>query len=105
MIDEFMTARDWLGKYLTPQEQMDVVDRSGGASGIIYYTSFSEALWSCFKYLYEPLTEEEHNRWSEIANRVEHEIKSKKEDKLKAFVDSLDETEKIELKKMLENIK
>ena len=61
-------------KYLTKDERKMLNDRAP-QDYVLYCESFTVALWSRFKYLYNRLTEEEWNYWKGITERVEKQIK------------------------------
>ena len=67
-----LPASHWL-KYLTKDEVKKLADRTGGCL-TTHFDSFSDCLWTRFKYLYNPLTEEEWNYWKAVTERVEKQI-------------------------------
>jgi hypothetical protein len=101
--NEFMSGHQWLNKFLTSEEFQEVKDRTGGSMMHIWHFNFTEALFYNFKYLYEPLTEEEWNKWKAVAERAEKQIKDEGDVKLKKFVDSLDKEQLAELKELLKD--
>lgn len=82
MVETYENERYWF-TFLTEKELNDLNKRTSPNNCL--HPTFTDCLFYRFKYLYNPLTKTEFNRWKKVSVRVEKEIaKQKNENKRKA---------------------